>query len=129
MKKSIFKKALLGLAAIVGFAFAVQPTVVVTPSEAFVDPGARFMLVVTYTNTDIMCLKVIQSSEYADIDVPIPDETKNLPTESIWYVSDIIPDPNTTRIYQFKVQGSVDSNGNRLTEYYTSVITTNNVQP
>ncbi len=127
MKKSIFTKVLLGLAAIVGFSFAVQPTVVVNPTSGVVRPGSRFTLTITYTNTDVMYLRVIQSSEYADIDVPIPDETKNLSTESLWYVSDIIPDPNTTRIYQFVVQGALDDNGDRLEEYCEAVITSNNL--
>ena len=129
MKKSIFKKALLGFAAIVGFAFTVQPTIVANLLGGVVTPGYRFTFMLTYTNTDIMRMRVVQFPDEVDLIVPIPDETRNLSSESTWYISDIIHEPNTTRAYQFVVQGPPDSNGNVLTDHAGVVITTDNVQP
>ena len=114
MKKSILKKALLGLVAIVGFSFVDEPTVVVNPISAEVEPGYRFILTLTYTNTDIMIMRVIQLPDQVDVLVPIPEETKNQPTESHWYISDIITESNVEKIYQFVVYGIPDDTGTRF---------------
>ena len=100
MKKSIFTKALLGLAAIVGVTFAAQPTVEVTPESMLVEPGEQFYFTITYTNTCVLLVRIIENGQQGDFNLLLNEETINKPTENMCFVRGVITEYDTERLYQ-----------------------------
>ena len=123
MKKSIFKKALLGLVAIVGVAFTVKPTLIVDPPEEEVYAGVPFAITVTYSDTYRMFVRVIELPRDETYEILLLEETKNISTPTILYVYDMIEASNVERIYQVIAFSMPDENGvEQHTTRGTSVI-------
>lgn len=91
MRKTIFS-ALLGLAALVGTAFAdFDPTVRLIPCEGshvMVMPGIQFDFTIIYTNTNELFVHAYD--EYGDNEVPISDYNKNQHDERSVIYGDVI---------------------------------------
>lgn len=116
MKKSILKKALLGLAAIVGVTFAAQPTVEVTPESMLVVPGEQFYFTITYTNTCVLLVRLIENGQEGDFNLLLDEETINKPTENMCFVRGVITEYDTERLYQVLACGE-NVNEERDTDY------------
>ena len=110
MKKSILKKALLGLIAIVGVA-AIKPTLIVDPPEEAVEPGVPFAITVTYSDTYRMFVRVIELPRDETYEILLLDETKNISTPTILHIYDVIEASNVERIYQVIAFSMPDENG------------------
>lgn len=101
MKKFLKRLAVLSLI-IGGFslAFAEEPTVELSPvggSLITVRPGTTFYFTIIFTHTDV--LTVYANDQYQNEVVPIPDNKRNIATQSSVVYGDVIPDYGVTKDY------------------------------
>ncbi|MBR5000058.1 MAG: hypothetical protein IKY11_03895 [Rikenellaceae bacterium] len=113
MKNRFSKTAFICLVAMAAAAFTI-PTLVVSPSAMTVAPNVTFGITLIYTNTSYMLVQ-IESTDQGTISgvVPIPEETRNQPTESIVIFQDVIEERDVERQYMFFVG---DDDGNIIME-------------
>ena len=65
-----------------------------------VEPGEQFYFTITYTNTCVLLVRIIENGQQGDFNLLLNEETINKPTENMCFVRGVITEYDTERLYQ-----------------------------